>query len=208
MTKFYFVLIWMIFLLNVSFISAQDEDASKNSVWEFYAELDFTFDDPFIVGPVATADYKNLHLEARYNYEGKNTGSGWIGYNFSGGSEFEYLITPIIGGLVGGINGIGIGLEFTFNFMDFEFDDEMEFQFDFENEENDNFYNWADISYSPLEWFYFGVSGQRTRLIENNVDIQFGPFLGVGYNEFELAGYTYNLGTKDFYFVVTTSYSF
>jgi hypothetical protein len=208
MKKFYFVLISMTFFLNVSCILAQDEEDSNIPVWEFSAELDFTFDDPFIVGPVATADYKNLHLEARYNYEGKNTGSGWIGYNFSGGREFEYLVTPIIGGLVGGLDGIGIGLEFTFNYKNFEIDHAMEFRFDFNTKENDDFYSWTDISYSPLEWFYFGVSGQRTRLIENDVDIQLGPFAGIGYNEFELAGYTYNLGTEDYYFVVSTSYSF
>ena len=208
MKNIFFALVSLILLFNFSSVLAQDEDASNKSIWKFYAELDFTFADPFIVGPIATADYKNLHLEARYNYEGKNTGSGWVGYNFSGGSEFKYLVTPMIGGLVGGLDGVGIGLEFTFNFMDFELDDAMEFQFDFNTEEDDNFYNWTDISYSPLEWFYFGVSGQRTRLIENNVNIQFGPFLGIGYNEFELAGYTYNLGTEDFYLVVTTSYSF
>src|ERR1700685_1669304 len=37
------------------------------------------------VDPVFTADHRWLHLEARYNEESLQTGSLWMGYNFSRG---------------------------------------------------------------------------------------------------------------------------
>ena len=40
------------------------------------------------VQPTITADRGRLHLEARYNYEDLDTGSAWIGYNFSFGRDF------------------------------------------------------------------------------------------------------------------------
>ena len=40
--------------------------------------------------PTITADYGWLHLEARYNYEGLDTGSAWIGYNFSVGDKLTF----------------------------------------------------------------------------------------------------------------------
>ncbi len=39
------------------------------------------------VSPTFTADRDTLHLEARYNYEGLQTGSFWVGYNLSVGQK-------------------------------------------------------------------------------------------------------------------------
>ena len=51
--------------------------------------------------PTFTADRDWLHLEARYNYEALDTGSAWVGYNFSGGETLAWEFTPMIGGVFG-----------------------------------------------------------------------------------------------------------
>jgi len=81
-------------------IYSQEEDTTAVTEWEFSAEADLYFTDPFIFLPIFSANREKLHLEARYNYEDLKTFSGWIGYNFYGGEEFEYFITPMIGGVV------------------------------------------------------------------------------------------------------------
>ena len=53
-------------------------------------------------------------------YEDMNTFSAWLGYNFSGGNNFQYTITPMVGGIIGNTNGIAPGLEFDFLFYGFE----------------------------------------------------------------------------------------
>ncbi len=63
--------------------SATDsEDAVSNqwaysvSAWGYLVPNDQSYG-----APTLTADRKWLHLEARYNYENKETGSLWAGYN-------------------------------------------------------------------------------------------------------------------------------
>jgi hypothetical protein len=48
-------------------------------------------DDREYVQPTFRADRGWLHLEARYNYENLETGSAWVGYNFSGGSSTQAI---------------------------------------------------------------------------------------------------------------------
>jgi hypothetical protein len=52
------------------------------------------------VQPTITADRQWLHLEARYNYEDLETGSLWVGYNFSVGDKIKLDITPMLGGVL------------------------------------------------------------------------------------------------------------
>ena len=58
---------------------------SGREAWSFSASA-YTYIVPDCreyVQPTFTADRGWLHLEARYNYESLETGSAWIGYNFS-----------------------------------------------------------------------------------------------------------------------------
>lgn len=200
------ILIFFTFLSTFNY--AQEKDSLTSSKWNFGVETDLYFTDPFIFLPIFTADKNNLHLEARYNYEDLNTFSGWVGYNFFGGEEFEYFITPMIGAAVGRTDGIAPGFEFTFNYVGIELYSESEYLFDFESSENNFFYSWTDLTYSPLDWLWFGISGQRTRLYETDVEIDRGLILGVTYRNFEIIGYFYNPFTDDAFFMLALSTEF
>ena len=154
--------------------------------------------------PVYRIDKKWLHLEARYNYEDKHSLSVWFGYNFTGGNKFQYTITPMVGGIVGNTYGIAPGVELDLSFFGFEFYSESEFVFDLQSK-SDFFYNWTDFTYSPLDWLWFGLSCQRTRIYQTDLYFQPGFELGGGYRWFELTGYVFNLGFDDPYPVITVS---
>jgi hypothetical protein len=196
MKKFFFFLI-VVFVLISSFTSAQDKDTLTTSEWNFGVETDFYFTDPFVFLPIFTADKNKLHLEVRYNYEDLKTVSAWIGYNISGGNEFEYIITPMVGGAAGRTNGIVTGLEFTFSFIGFELYNESEYLFDFKSSENNFFYSWTDFTYSPLDWLWVGLSGQITGVYQTELEIERGVLLGVSYQNFEFTGYYYNAFSDD-----------
>jgi hypothetical protein len=68
-------------------------------------------DDRHYVQPTVTANRGWLHLEARSNYEGLNTGSAWLGVNFTGGKTLEWEIKPMLGGVFGDTAGIAPGLK-------------------------------------------------------------------------------------------------
>lgn len=197
MKEIYYSLILFVCILFSSIISAQDKDSLVTPEWDFGIETDFYFTDPFVFLPIFTADKSKLHLEIRYNYEDLKTVSAWIGYNISGGEEFEYLITPMVGGAAGRTNGIATGLEFTFNFIGFELYSESEYLFDFESKENNFFYSWTDFTYSPLDWLWVGLSGQLTGVYQTELEIERGVLLGVAYQNLEFTGYYYNAFSDD-----------
>ena len=192
----------------VPFIYSQEENTTAVTDWEFSAETDLYFTDPFIFLPIFTADKGKLHFEARYNYEDLKTASAWVGYNFFGGDEFEYFITPMVGGAFGRTNGIAPGLEFTLGYARFELYSESEYLFDFESSENNFFYSWTDLTYSPIDWLWFGISGQRTRLYQTEVEIDRGVLLGAEYKNWQFTGYAFNLFTEDVFYMLALSTDF
>jgi hypothetical protein len=208
MKKNFFIYMGIISLLFYSTTFAQDQDTLKASEWEYGVETDLYFTNPFIFLPIITADKGNLHLEARYNYEDIKTFSGWVGYNLFGGDEFEYFITPMIGGAIGRTDGIAPGLEFTLSCAGFELYSESEYLFDFASSEYNFFYSWTDLTYSPLDWLWFGISGQRMKLYQTDVEIDRGLIIGGSYKQVQIASYLYNPFTDDVFFMLALTTDF
>ena len=187
----------------------QEKDSLENKAWSFNADLNLYFiPDDFFVLPLFKADRDWMHLEGRYNYEDRETFSAWFGYNFSGGKKLEYAITPMVGGVVGLTDGVAGGLEFTLALGRFELYSESEYLFDVDANENNFYYNWSDLTYSPTDWLWLGISGQRTRLYETDLDIQRGLILGGGWKNLELTTYFYNIGTDDHFILLTFTATF
>ena len=195
-------------LLLMHFSSTAQEDTLTRSGWKHTVEPSFyIYKNDFFILPLYQADKDWLHLEARYNYEDMNTFSAWFGYNFTGGNQLEYTITPMLGGVVENTSGIAPGLELTFGLHGFELYSEMEYLFDLQSSDGNFFYNWTDFSYSPLDWLWFGVSAQQTKLFKSDLEPEWGFLLGGGYRWFGLTGYMFNLGTDDPYAVITLTVS-
>jgi hypothetical protein len=187
----------------------QEKDSLESNAWSFTADLNLYFiPDDFFVLPLFKADRDWMHLEGRYNYEDRETFSAWFGYNFSGGKKLEYTITPMVGGVVGLTDGVAAGLEFTLALGRFELYSESEYLFDVDANENNFYYNWSDLTYSPTDWLWVGISGQRTRLYQTELDIQRGLILGGGWKNWELTTYLYNIGSDDPFILLTFSATF
>lgn len=181
----------------------------ESPAWEFNPDVSFYFiQDDFFVLPVFRADKNRLHLEARYNYEDRETFSGWVGYNISGGKKLEYTFTPMVGGVVGLTDGLAPGLEFTLAYGRFELYNEMEYVFDFEADDNSYFYSWSDLTFSPTDWLWFGISGQRTRVYQTDVDYQRGLLIGGGVKAWELNTYFFNIDTDNPFIMINLSVGF
>ncbi len=196
-----------ILLLIPAVVLAQGDAPEKK--WNFGVDANlYFFSDDFIGLPVVRADKNKLHLEARYNYEDLETFSGWVGYNWMGGKKIDFTITPMAGLVIGTVNGVSAGLEMTFTWKGFELYSESENVFDFEGQENNFFYTWTDLTWSPKDWLWVGISGQRTRLYQTDLEIQRGLLVGGGYKAWELTGYLYNVGFDEPFVLLTLSVSF
>jgi hypothetical protein len=149
-------------------------------------------DDTNYVQPTFTADRDRLHLEARYSYEDRKTGSAWVGYNISVGDEVTLDLTPMIGGVFGRTNGIAPGYKAALTYKKLDFSTEGEYVIDFGESSDSFFYNWSELSFSPIEQFRLGIAIQRTKVYQTNFDIQRGFLVGVSFRRVDFTTYVFN----------------
>jgi hypothetical protein len=191
---------------------APDEAAGRE--WAFYASAFAYFvpDDQNYVSPIITADYGWLHLEARYNYEDLETGSLFLGWNFSVGDKLWLEATPLLGGVfrkgTGFIAGIAPGYKFTLGFQRFELYSEGEYVFGLEEASEDFFYSWSELSYSLVDWARVGLVGQRSKVYQTELDLQRGLLAGFAYRKVDFTVFLFNLGWTSPTVVVSAGFSF
>jgi hypothetical protein len=167
---------------------------SADSAWSFSASA-YTYivpDSREYVQPTFTADRGWLHLEARYNYENLETASTWVGYNFQGGEKLSWEFTPMLGGVFGNTTGIAPGYEGSLSWWKLELYSEGEYVVDVGNSSESFFYNWSELTLSPVDWLRFGMVTQRTRLYKTDRDIQRGVLAGITYKKIDFTTYVLN----------------
>jgi len=151
-------------------------------------------DDQSYFSPTFRADRNWVHLEARYNYEDHKTGSLWFGYNLSFGEKVVVDVTPMVGGVFGNTTGVAPGYLFTLSYKKISLYSEGEFVLDAKDSANNFFYNWNELTYSPTDWFRFGLASQRTRVYQTPLDVQRGFFAGFTYRRLDFSTYVFNVG--------------
>ena len=142
--------------------------------------------------PTITADRGWLHLESRYNYEALDTGSAWLGYNFSGGKKLAWEFTPMLGGVFGETKGVAPGYKGSLSWWKLKLYSEGEYVFDAGQSADNFFYNWSELTLAPVDWFRFGLVTQRTRLYETDREIQRGVLVGFTCKRVDLSAYLFN----------------
>jgi hypothetical protein len=158
--------------------------------------------------PTITFDRGWLHLEARYNYEDLETGSAWVGYNFSGGDKLAWEFTPMLGGVFGNTDGIAPGYKGSLSWWKLELYSEGEYVFDAHDSSDNFFYNWSELTLAPVDWFRFGLVTQRTRVYDTDRDVQRGLLAGFSYKRASLTTYVMNPDDNDPTFVIAVSFGF
>jgi hypothetical protein len=167
---------------------------TPQKAWSFFASA-YTYivpEDSNYAQPTFTADRDRLHLEARYNYEAQNTGSVWIGWNFSGGDTVEWELTPIVGGVLGDLDGIAPGYKGSVAWRNISFYSESEYVIDTADTSDSFLYNWSELTYALTESFRAGLVVQRTRAYHTDRDVQRGLIVGYTYRRAEFTFCLFN----------------
>ena len=184
---------------------AQSEPAWSGAVTGMYYAMR---DQPDFGVGVASLDRGPLHLEARYNYEARDSGSAFVGWKFSGGDTVTYELTPIAGGLFGAARGAIPGLEASVAWREFDAYVEAEYVYDLDDSSASYFYSWTELGWKPVEWLRLGVVGQRTHTIDNGRDLQRGIFGQVVVGKATLGVYAFNPDTGSRYVIVSLGVRF
>lgn len=154
------------------------------------------------------ADHKSLHFEGRYNYEDRETGSVFGGYVFEGGGELSWSLTPMIGFVFGRTDGIAPGLETSFAWKKLDFYSESEYVIDFAGKENNYFYTWTEFAITPFKNFRTGISGNRTRLYQSDLEVQKGIFAQYSFWKLTTGLHYFNPFSDDYFLIATLSIEF
>lgn len=160
------------------------------------------------VQPTFTADRGWLHLEARYNYEDRDTGSAWLGYNLSGGKEITWELTPMLGAVFGNTTGIAPGYKGSVSWWKLELYSEGEYVVDTRDSADSFFYNWSELSIAPVDWLRLGLVTQRTRAYQTDRDVQRGFLAGFYFNKVNFTGYVLNPDDNKPVFLFAVGFNF
>lgn len=151
-------------------------------------------------------DFKSLHLEPRYNYEGENTGSVFAGWKFEAAGKVSLAATPMMGVVFGNVKGFAPGLELELSCKMFDFYTESEYMIDQAGSQFNFFYTWTELGYSPVEKFRTGISVQRSRLYETGLDIQRGIFAEYSFWKLTAGLHYFNPFTTDYFFIASLNF--
>jgi hypothetical protein len=149
-------------------------------------------DQPNYGMAVGSVNYGALHLEARYNYEARASTSAFVGWTFAGGKDFTWELTPIIGTLFGRARGLVPGVEASVAYRSFDAYIEAEYVFDRQQSSDSYLYAWSELGWKPLAWLRVGIVGQRTRVVDNDRDLQRGVLLQVFAGKATVSAYAFN----------------
>lgn len=203
MGKYFLTLLFSLALFCSGF-SQETSDSVKVKNWNVSAVvLPIFMPDKTFVVPVVYANYKRWHFEPRYNYENMETFSMFVGYNFVGGNRMKYILTPMLGGVVGKTDGLAPGFEADLVLGRFTFYTEMEYLLDAHEGEDSYFYVWSHFRFFATKWMAVGIAGGRNRVFQNDVKVQRGVSLGFSKGKSAITGFYYNPFTPENYGAVS-----
>jgi hypothetical protein len=165
-------------------------------------------DQPDFGVGVAAIDRGPLHLEARYNYEAKNSTSAFLGWKFSGGDALSYEITPIAGMLLGQTHAVVPGAEASVAYRQFDAYVEAEYVSDLDHHADSYVYAWSELGWRPVDWLRIGLVGQRTRVIQGDRDLQRGVFAQFAVGRVTVGLYAFNPDLASRYAIVSVGMDF
>jgi hypothetical protein len=188
-------------------VPAPSHPETEPWTWSINAfTLDPPDDDAYVMTTVR-ADHGALHLEGRYNYEDIDTGSLWVGRNYSWEGDVEILAVPMIGAVFGETEGVALGAELDAAWQRLALYVESEYLFDSEDSDESFLYAWSELTFSALDWLYFGLAGQRTRAYQTDLEVDRGLVLGIEREALSLSVYWFNPDRDDSYGALSVGFS-
>jgi hypothetical protein len=114
----------------------------------------------------------------------------------------------MIGFVVGNTNGIAPGLEARLKWKKIDFYSEGEYVFDFDGRENDFFYAWTELAITPFRSFRTGISTNRTKLFQSELELQKAIFIEYSFWKFTAGLHYFNLFSNNEFVVATLDIEF
>jgi hypothetical protein len=114
----------------------------------------------------------------------------------------------MIGIAFGNTNALAPGLELSVTYKKLDFYSETEWLVDFARSENNFLYTWGELAISPVGALRTGISFQRTRLYQTDLEVQVGAFAEYGFGKFTGGVHYFNPLSNDEFVILTLNIDF
>ena len=170
--------------------------------------------------PLALAEWRNILLKLRYNYEVANTFFASIGYDFGNDSSMVWWsIRPYFGTSFSKPTDIAPELTFDIGYGLFGFSGDLEYltSLDHPSEssharqsetDTSQLYMWAEVYINPTDWMYTGITAQRNQFFHSTNVVDAGVIVGFMPGSFDLSLQASSFWNSNRYFVLGASYYF
>jgi hypothetical protein len=148
------------------------------------------------------ADRGPLHLEARWAYEDRDTGSLSVGRTIPFEGTLSGSVTPMIGLASGDSDGVVPAVSLELDWKKLTFSTDAEYLFGTTDETEDFFYSWSELSFAVNERLSVGLVGQRTNVFDQELTIDRGFLVGMNLGKTWLTAYYFNPELDDPYWMV------
>jgi hypothetical protein len=155
------------------------------------------------VVPIVHYTTKNKwYGEARYNYDEARTFAVYAGRTFSSKGTFSCSATPVIGGLIGKLNGGSAGVNMDLGFNNLFFSIQSQYTFSMQQKNTKYFFSWSELGYQATPWLFGGMALQHTNFYKESGKFEPGGMLGFSMKNWTLPVYMFNQPGGDPYFVL------
>ena len=135
---------------------------------------------------------KGFYTEIRYNYEAARTGSVYAGKSFSKAGRLSWELTPMAGIVFGNYTGISAAINTSLEYKKFFLSGQTQYTLNNRNRQDHFFFNWSELGYQPVKWFYAGVSAQFTQLYKSAFVAEYGLMMGLVIKKVTIPLYVFN----------------
>lgn len=161
----------------------------------------------FILVPVAYyQSSQNWYAEGRFNYEALNTLSLYAGKTFERKAVISYAASPILGVVLGQMNGGSAGINLQLDFQRFNFNTQTQYTFSVQQRSNNFVYSWSDLTYRITKKFEAGFSVQQTKTYQLKQAFERGLLIKTGYKNWNFPLYVFRPESSERYFVLGINY--
>jgi hypothetical protein len=158
--------------------------------------------------PIVMARRDRVHLEARYNYEDRDTASVLAGWLFSAGEQVEFEATPMLGAAFGGTDGVAAACTIAIGWKRLALYSENEYLAVPSDHDADFYYNWTELTVEAIDRLRVGIVTQRTRTFATDRELERGILAGATLGRFAVTGSWFEPWSGEAYGVVALAVEF
>lgn len=157
---------------------------------------------------VLGVDRGELHLEAHWAYEARDTYSVFVGKSFPVEGDIKGKFTPRIGLAGGDSQGIVPAAALQLGWKALNFSTDVEYMIGTTSDTSDFLYSWSELTCAVNDRFTVGLVGQRTNVFDQQLSVDRGFLAGVKLGQTYLTAYFFNPDLGDPYYTLALSAGF